>query len=67
MLMDSHPSQHHVGLQRAVFQLQQEETSPSDRFRPTLPKKSKVDVEQTYQLYHTFVAQSKITKWIQVT
>ena len=37
MLMDPHPSQEHVGLQYAVWQLQQEVTRPRARFEPTLP------------------------------
>ena len=41
MLMDPHPSQQHVGLHYAVWQLQQEVTRP--KARSTLPEKSGVD------------------------
>ena len=40
MLMDPHPSQQHVGLQHAVYQLQQEVSRHKARLKPTLPKKS---------------------------
>ena len=44
MLMDPHPSQQHEGPKIAVIQMQLDETRPKARFKPTLPKKSGVDV-----------------------
>ena len=38
------PSQQHAGLHRAVWQLQQEVIRPNARFKPTLPKKSRVPI-----------------------
>ena len=56
MLMDPHPSHKHACLHRAVWQLQQEVTSPKARFKPALPEKSGVDVG-TYQV-PTYLGQS---------
>ena len=66
MLMGPHPSQHH-----AVWQLQQEETRPKARFKPTSPEKSGVDEGEnqvpTYlgqSLSYTFLFQSCSCIWI---
>ena len=46
MLVDPHPSkQHHVRLQPAFYQMEQEVTMPEARFNPTLPETSEVDGE----------------------
>ena len=48
MLMDTHPSQRHAGLEyAAVFLLKPEVTMPKTSFKPTLPEKSEVDGEQS--------------------
>ena len=43
MLMDSQPSLQHAGLHHAIWQLQQEVTRPTAKFKPTSPNKSGVD------------------------
>ena len=39
----SYPHQRHAGAQFAVLQTQQEATRPKGRFKPTSPKKSRLD------------------------
>ena len=43
LVVYTHLSQQHEGLQHTVFEPQQEVTKPNERFKPTLQEKSDVD------------------------